>query len=69
MLDVFLGSLGASLIFDHLVSRKLLSVERNGVTFGPRGWVYSVYRILLKLNVSGNSGVIWCSSDFQQPYI
>ena len=36
----------------------------NGAKFGPQGWVFSVYRILVKLNASGNSRVIRCISDF-----
>ncbi len=65
MVKVILGSLGAFPIFDNLVSCKWLVVERNGVKFGPQGWVFSIYRILVKLNASGNSGVIRCISHFQ----
>ncbi len=43
--------------------------KQNGVKFDPRRWVFSVYRILVKLSVSGKSGVIRCISDFQQPCI
>ncbi len=35
--------------------------------FGPEGGVFRVYRILMKFNASGNSGVIPYISDFQQP--
>ncbi len=34
-------------MFENLVSRKRQVVERNGVKFGPRGWVFSVYSVLL----------------------
>ena len=34
---------------------------------GPRGREFSVYRIHLKVDASGNSAVIRCISDFQQP--
>ncbi len=44
-------------------------VERNGVKFGPQRWVFSVYRILGKLNASGNFEVIRCISDFQKPCV
>ncbi len=33
--------------------------------FGPRGWVFSVYRVLVKLNATGHSVYFW----FQQPSI
>ncbi len=49
MLKVILGSLGAFLIFDNLVSWKWLVVGRNGVKFGPQRWEFSVYRIVAKL--------------------
>ena len=42
VLNVILGSFGAFPIFDNLVSRKRLVVERNRVKFGLRG-EYSVY--------------------------
>ncbi len=35
-----MGSLGVFSIFDNLISRQLLVVERNGVKFGP--WVASI---------------------------
>ncbi len=63
-----MGSSGAFPILDNLVSRKPPVVELNGVTFGPRRWIFSVYRILVRLYMlyaSGNSGVIWCISAFQ----
>ncbi len=44
-------------IFDNLVPRKRLVIERNRVKFGPRG-VFSVFRVLVELHVSGNSGII-----------
>ena len=56
MVKVILWSLGAFPIFDNLVPWRWRVVERNGVQFGPQGWVFSVYRILVKLNDSGNSG-------------
>ncbi len=56
MLNVILGSFGAFPIFENLVSRKQLLIERNRVKFGPQGWEFSVYRILVKLNASDNSG-------------
>ncbi len=56
VMKVILGSVGAFPIFDSLVSFKWLVVERNRVKFGPQGRVFSVYRILVKLNASGNSG-------------
>ncbi len=37
VLKVILGSFGAFPIFEKPVSRKWLSVERNGVKFVPRG--------------------------------
>ncbi len=55
MLKVTLGSLGAFQIFENLVSRRQVIIHRNG-TFGHRTRVLSVYRILVKLNASGNSG-------------
>ncbi len=67
VVKVILWSLGEFLIFDNLVSWKWQVVERNGVQFGHQGWVFSVYRILAKLNASGNSGVIRCISDFLVP--
>ncbi len=67
MLKAILGSLGAFPIFDNLVSRKWLEVERSRVKFWPQRYVFSVYRILVKLNASSNSEAIWCISDFQQP--
>ncbi len=54
--QVILGSLNAFPFFDKPVSRKWLVVERKGVKFRPLGWIFSVYRILLTLNASGNSG-------------
>ncbi len=56
-------------IFDNLVSRQWLVVGRNWVKFGPQGWVFSVYMTHVKLNALGNSGVIRCISDSQQPCI
>ena len=35
--------------FQTTVSRKRLVVEQNEVKFGPRGGVFSVYRVLLTL--------------------
>ena len=49
VLKVILGSFGAFLIFEKHVSRRRLFVERNGVKFGSRGWVFSAYRVRLTL--------------------
>ncbi len=43
------------------------SQKKNWVTFGPWRWESGVDMILMKLNVSGNSGVSRCISDVQQP--
>ncbi len=56
VVKVILGSFGAFPILEKPVSRKRLVIERNGVKFGHRRWVFSVYRILVKLNASFNSG-------------
>ncbi len=69
MLKAILKSLGVFPIFDNLVSQKWLVVERDRVSFGPQVCVFSVYRILVKLNASRNSGAIWCISNFQQPCV
>ncbi len=53
---MWLRSFSAFRIFEKPVSRKRLVVERNRVKFGPQEGVFSVYRILVKLNASGNSG-------------
>ncbi len=48
MFEFSLGSFGAFPIFADLVhvSWKRLIVERNGPKFGPKGQVFSVYRVL-----------------------
>ncbi len=38
----------------HVVSRKRLIVERNGPKFGPHGYVFSVYRVLLTVKCSSS---------------
>ena len=65
----FWGHWVFSPIFNKLVSRKQLAIERNGLTIGHPRWVFSVCRILMKLNASSDYGVIWRISDFQQPCI
>ena len=50
VLKVILGSFGAFPIFDNRLSQKRLVVERNGVKFRPRGWVFSVYRYFWQLS-------------------
>ncbi len=47
MFKFSLGSFGAFSIFDNLVSQKRLVVERNGPKFGPHGYAFSVYTVLL----------------------
>ncbi len=52
-----LGSFGAFLIFAelvHVVSQKQLTIERNGLKFGPLG-KYLVYRVLLTLKCSSSA--------------
>ncbi len=65
MFNFRLGSFGAFLIFDDLVSQKRLVVERKGTKFGPLGQVYIIYRVLLTVKFSSS---IWghsVHSDFQ----
>ncbi len=47
---------------------KRLVVERNGPKFGPQGWVFTVYRVLL-FSVQVQFGVIRCISKFWRPCI
>ncbi len=47
VLDVILGSFGAFLIFDQLVSRKRRVVEQNAVKIEPQERAFSVYWVLL----------------------
>ena len=67
---VISGSFGAFLIFNNLVSRKWLVLTETEWNLGLNEYsVHTAYRVLVKLNASGNSGVIRCISDFQQPCI
>ena len=63
------GHWGAFRIFKKLVSRKWLVAERNRVIFGPHWWVFSVYRVLVKLNASSNSGPFGVFPIFNNPWI
>ena len=69
MVKVILGSFGAFPIIDNLISRKWLVVERNGVKFGPRGWVFNVHRVLLTLKWLRSFWGHSVHSDFRQPCI
>ncbi len=66
--SVHLGSFGAFPIFlVHVVSQKRLIVECNGPKFGPRGLLFSVYRVLLTDKCSSSVWVIRCISYFRRP--
>ncbi len=66
MFKFSLESLGTFPIFDDLVSRKRLGVERNGLKCGPQGSVFSVYRVLLSVKYSSSFGVFRSISDFRR---
>ena len=69
MFKFSVGSFGAFSIFDDLVFRKRLVVERNGRNLDLRGksLVYIEYFCLL--SVQGQFRVIQCISNFCQPCI
>ncbi len=51
----------------HVVSRQRAIGERNGPSFGPQGYAFSVYRVRLTVKCSVLVGVIRCIPDFRRP--
>ena len=62
MFKVSLKSVGTFPILNNPVPRKRMVLERNG--FGPRRYLFNIYRVLLKVKCQVHCEFIRCISNY-----